>query len=476
MRRFLKNIFNKIKNIFGGDSVIWFVFFALCIVSVLEYYSASSQLVFRQPSGYMRPIMEHIMFLLAGLVVVLVVLRIPVWVIRHLGTLGILVSLALLIWMHFKGVISNDAARSMTFFGLFEFQPAELAKLSLVIFAANMLSRIKNPQEDEKKIFWWLMAISGTICALIFKDGLSTSVLLFLIVMILCFIQNIAWKRIGTVLLALSAAIAIILTIAWIAPNHLPTFLRRASTWVNRLKGVSEIDGFQGKSIRPNKDYITEKGDTIRYDSYYYYYFKSKGDSVLYQLYDGKIRYRYKIEIDKNGNEKKVAPKPRDISNRQIMNSKIAITRSIIGTFPGNSNQRDNLSKIYSDFIFAIIIEETGLLGGGFVIVLYLILLIRAVMIAKSGSQVFHALIVFGASLIIVIQALIHMMVVTAIVPVTGQPLPLISSGGTSAIVTSVYFGILLRVTRQIKDERRKINNISQTTDESQQEEIEIDD
>lgn len=477
MKKVFANKLNFIKKYFGGDPVIWFVFFTLCVFSIIEFYSASSQLVFKNTEQFVTPIMRHILFLFVGLVIVLVIHRIPVWLIRYLGYLGLLVSFGLLIYMTFKGIRGDEATRSIMFFGFFEFQPAELAKLSLVVVAADLLSRIKDPQQDEKKIFWWLIGISGIICAMIFKDGLSTSALLFLMVMILCFIQNISWKRIGTVLLALFAVVAIIFIVAWNAPGILPSALSRATTWVNRIKGVPEInDNFNGKDIRINTDYITAKGDTVRYHRYYYVYdVNTKGDSVLYQMYEGTIRYKYTIAIDKNGNQKKVS-KRRVIDNMQVMNSKIAIARGVVGKFPGNSIQRDYLSKIYSDYIYAIIIEETSVAGGVFVILMYLILLFRAGMIAKPSSQVFHALLVFGVTLIIVVQALIHMMVVTDIGPVTGQPLPLFSRGGTSAIITCVYFGIILGVTRQMKEEQRKNNTVAQTSDENPQEEINIDD
>jgi len=498
MKKNFENIFNYVKKFFVGDSAIWFVFFAICIFSIIEYYSASSQHVFNPTRSGLQPITEHILFLFAGLVIMLVIVRfIPVKLIRILGYLGLIASFGLLIGMTFfhLGVTADGATRGIPVFSLFQFQPLELAKLSLVIVAADMLSMINNPQkdntkisqllrniaiDDEAKIFWLLMGISIIICGLIFKDGLSSSALLFATVIILCIIQNISWKRIGLVLLSIFSVVAIIFLIEWYAPNVLPNALSRASTWVNRVKGFTDTEGVQGKNIDTKKDYISQNGDTINYTTLYKYYYdvKSKKDSVIYQIYDGEIRYninnKYHYKKDENGkkylldkNGDKIKERDmRTIRNTQGMHSKIAIARGAIGTFPGNSIQRDYLPKVESDFIYAIIIEETGAIGGFFVMLLYFILLYYAGMIARSSSDVFPAMLAFGASLIIVIQALVHMFVVVDVGFVTGQPLPLFSQGGTSIIITSTFFGILLRVTLEIKEERLKNNIAAQTIDD----------
>jgi cell division protein FtsW len=125
----------------------------------------------------------------------------------------------------------------------------------------------------------------------------------------------------------------------------------------------------------------------------------------------------------------------------------------VLGVFPGNSVQRDFLPQAYSDFIYAIIVEEMGLVGGLLVILLYMVLLFRAGRIATKSKTVFPAILVIGLSLLLVLQAFVNMAVSTSLIPVTGQPLPMISRGGTSILVTSVYFGIMLGITRQIKEE-----------------------
>ena len=141
--------------------------------------------------------------------------------------------------------------------------------------------------------------------------------------------------------------------------------------------------------------------------------------------------------------------------NLQEQHGKIAIARGgFFGLMPGNSVQRDFLPQAYSDFIYAIIVEELGMFGGIFLIVMFMILLYRAGRIATMSRTVFPAILVMGLTLMIVIQAFVSMAVSTGLGPVTGQPMPLISRGGTSILITSIYFGIIFGVTRQIKEER----------------------
>lgn len=158
--------------------------------------------------------------------------------------------------------------------------------------------------------------------------------------------------------------------------------------------------------------------------------------------------------------------------NRQVQHGRIAIARGgIFGVFPGNSIERDYLPQAYSDFIYAIIVEEMGLVGGIFVILLYLILLFRAGRIATESPTVFPAVLVIGLSLMIVIQSFVSMSVATSLGPVTGQPLPLISRGGTSILITCIYFGIIFGITRQLKEGGQPVD---ETMDEKEEDKIPV--
>src|SRR5690554_6608130 len=135
--------------------------------------------------------------------------------------------------------------------------------------------------------------------------------------------------------------------------------------------------------------------------------------------------------------------------NYQVAHAKIAISNGgVFGVFPGNSTERDFLPQAYSDFIYAIIIEEMGIIGGVFVLLLYVIILIRSGMIARKTEKLFPKYLVLGSAMMLSIQAFVNMAVAVNLIPVTGQPLPLISRGGTSTLITCAYFGLILSADR----------------------------
>ena len=391
---------NLLQKYFKGDAVLWIVFIALCVISIIEMYSASSTLAYKA-SSYTAPMLRHTGFLFFGALIAFGIHLIPYKYIRILSYLGLFASFFLLIWVLLKGQSTNDAARWMSLFGI-QFQPSEIAKLSLVIVIADLISRIKDPANDEKKYFYYIAIAAGVTRALILPENFSTAFLLFVVVYIMMFIGRISWKRmLATVGVLFVVGIILFSLVKVIPKESMPKAFDRAYTWVARIDRFS--DG-------------------------------NNNDSEKYVITD---------------------------ENRQMMRGKIAIARGgVVGVFPGNSVERDYLPQAYSDFIYAIILEETGLVGGIFVIFLYLILLFRVGMIATKCDSVFPALLVIGLALMIVLQAFISMSVATSLGPVTGQPLPLISRGGTSILITCLYFGIILGVTRQLKEEQDKNGNI----------------
>ena len=167
----------------------------------------------------------------------------------------------------------------------------------------------------------------------------------------------------------------------------------------------------------------------------------------------------WKARIDKKLNSKYVAPEDYDLDkDAQVAHANIAIVGSnIIGRGPGQSVERDFLPQAFSDFIFVIIIEELGIVGACFVVFLYIVLLYRAARIASRCENNFPAFLVMGLALMLVIQASFNMLVAVGIAPVTGQPLPLISRGGTSTIINCAYIGAILSVSRSAKKRTAKI-------------------
>ena len=394
---------NLLHKYFKGDAVLWIVFIALCVISIIEMYSASSTLAYKA-SSYTAPILRHTGFLFVGAAIAFGIHLIPYKYIRILSYLGLFVSFFLLIWVLLKGQTTNDAARWMSLFGI-QFQPSEIAKLSLIIVVADLISRIKDPANDEKKYFYYIAIAAGLICTLILPENFSTAFLLFVVVYIMMFIGRISWKRMLAIAGVPLIALVILFSLVKVIPKE---SMPKAFDWFDRVyTWEARIDRF--------------------FDD-------NNNDSEKYVITD---------------------------ENRQMMRGKIAIARGgVVGVFPGNSIERDYLPQAYSDFIYAIILEETGLVGGIFVIFLYLILLFRVGMIATKCDSVFPALLVIGLALMIVLQAFISMSVATSLGPVTGQPLPLISRGGTSILITCLYFGIILGVTRQLKEEQDKNGNV----------------
>ena len=381
-----------LKKYLRGDRVLWVVFIGLCFISVVEMFSASSTLAFKA-ANHTAPVMRHILFLGLGAAIAFLVHLIPARYIRFGAFILMGISIVTLTLVLFIGVTENEAARWLQIGGI-QFQPSELGKLSLVVIAADFIARIKNSKANEDKYFKILMILSAIVCALILKENFSTAVLLFGVIWIMMFVAKIAWQKLALVVVVLTALFLLIFAATKLIPQEkMPDAFSRIYTWENRLSRHHE---------------------------------------------------------EKEAVDKFVI----NDANRQVQHGRIAIARGgLFGVFPGNSVQRDFLPQAYSDFIYAIIVEEMGLVGGLLVILLYMVLLFRAGRIATKSKTVFPAILVIGLSLLLVLQAFVNMAVSSSLIPVTGQPLPMISRGGTSILVTSIYFGIMLGITRQIKEE-----------------------
>jgi len=392
-----------LKKYLKGDATLWIVFFFLCVLSVIEMYSASSTLAYKA-SSHMGPMLRHVGFLTGGVIIAFLVHLIPYRYIRIFSYLGLFISSVLLVYVLFKGHSENDASRWLIIGGI-QFQPSELAKLSVIIVAADLISRIRDNEKNEWIYFRNTIIMLIAVCGLILLENFSTAFILFTVVFIMMFIGRISIKYLaslaGIMMLTLFIGYGAVKTIP---EKSMPHMFKRAYTWVARIERHSDKEGKGGKYV------INDK-------------------------------------------------------NRQEKYGQIAIARGgFFGVMPGNSVERDYLPQAYSDFIYSIIVEEMGLLGGFLVILLYLILLFRAGKIATNCSSVFPAVLVIGLSLMIVIQTFINMSVATSLIPVTGQPLPLISRGGTSILITCIYFGIILGITRQIISEQLPVeDNFVQT-------------
>ena len=387
-----------IKDIFKGDKVIWIIFLFLCLISIVEVFSAASTLTYKS-GDHWGPITQHSVILMVGACIVVLVHNIPCKYFRVLPFFLLPLSCILLLIVMVMGNYVNGAARWMNFAGV-QFQPSELAKMAVIIVTAFILSRFQEEESAHPKAFKYIMWIIGIVFILIAPENGSTAVLLFGVVFLMMVIGRIPWKQLGILTAGVTLFLTLFVSIIMITPaskyRDLP-MMHRVETWQNRIKGF-----FEDKEAVPAAKY----------------------------------------DIDKDA---------------QIAHANIAIATShVIGKMPGNSVQRDFLSQAFSDFIFAIIIEELGLIGGAFIVMLYLWLLIRAGKIAKRCEKTFPAFLIMGIAMLLVAQAMLNMMVAVGLFPVTGQPLPLISKGGTSTLINCAYIGMMLSVSRYVADKEEQ--------------------
>ena len=398
------------NNLFKGDKVVWMIYFFLCMISLVEIYSASSSLTYSH-GNHLDPMIRQAGFLFVGLIIILIVHRIPCKYFKLFPIFLLPASVMLLLYVLLFGGTINGGNRWIDL-GFLSFQPSEVAKAALIMSLAAILSKTQNEEtvngRNGRKTV--VMATKGgydkpfkiccilvcVICGLIVSENFSTAAILFTVAVIMMYIGNIPRKLMLKGLLCIGVVGGLFVGALIILPDSVIEKIGgRGLTWKHRIE---------------NKIGINKKTDHL-------------------------------IGID--GNEYDLA------ENWQVGNSNIAIANSnLIGLGPGNSVQRDFLSHAESDFIYSIIIEETGIAGAVFVIFLYFALLIRVNKIAKRCDKFFPAFLVTGFGIVLVLQALINMGVAVGMLPVTGQPLPLISKGGTSIIITCFYFGVILSISR----------------------------
>lgn len=386
-----------LKNLFKGDKVVWIIYLLLCLISIIEVFSASSTLTYKS-GDHWGPITTHMLLLMTGTVVVIVAHNIPTRWFKAFNAL-LPLSWLMLIAVFVIGALTNGAKRWIDL-GFFRFQPSEVAKMATIITTAYILSRLQEEDGANKRAFKYILWITGITCTLIFTENLSTALLLAGSVVLLMFIGRVPFKQLGALVGVAIGFLLLCVTVIEKVPSQTwdDIGLHRMTTWQSRL------DNYFNKEEIPAA----------------------------------------KFDIDKDA---------------QIAHANIAIASShILGKGPGNSVQRDFLSQAFSDFIYAIIIEELGLVGGTCVALLYILLLTRIAKIVRKCDNAYFSLMIIGFGILIVLQAMFNMLVAVGIIPVTGQPLPMISKGGTSTLINSAYIGLILAVSRYVdtQEEKRK--------------------
>ncbi len=370
-----------LKNI-KGDKVIWVVVFLLSILSLLTVYSSTGTLAYKYQGGNTEYyLLKHFVILFLGFVLMYLTHLIKYTYYSRLFQIALYISIPLLVLTLFVGMNLNDARRALPLPFNLSFQTSDLAKLTLIMYLARLLTKKQDVIKDFKSAFVPIMVPILIVCGLILPADLSTAAMLFTTSLVLMFIGRINMKYILSLIGITIVIFGLFILVLYFMPGNKQG---RLWTWKNR------IENFAGK--------------------------------------DGQ-------------------------ENFQTEQAKIAIASGgLVGKGPGNSTQRNFLPHPYSDFIFAIILEEYGLVGGAFVVLLYMILLYRAVRIVTKIPRNFGAFLTIGVAFSLVFQAIINMGVAVHILPVTGMPLPLVSMGGTSIWFTSIAIGIILSVSKEVQE------------------------
>ena len=398
-------LFNKL---FQGDKVIWMVVALLSLSSLLAVYSATGTFANSKFGGNNTYVlMSHAGKLLFGLGILYGAQLIKYTHYSRLLWLMFWLSIPLLIYTLMFGSDLNDALRTIKILGV-SFQTSDLAKVALIGYLARELTLRQDNIKDFKEAFIPLMLPVLVIVALIFPENFSTAAMLFASCMVLLFVGRINMKY----LVIFFATVIVIMTIYILIVMNLAEDKKRTGVWVQRV--VSYVESFKDDE---NKDAAV---------------------------------------IAQQENEE----------DFQIIQSKIAIASGgVLGKGPGRSTQRNFLPHPYSDFVYAIILEEYGLVGGIFVLLLYLVLLFRAVAIMVAIPQSFGGFLSFGLAFMMVMQAMVNMGVAVGLLPVTGQPLPFVSWGGSSMMFTGLSIGIILSVSKEINKNKEKRNELETAQD-----------
>ena len=370
----------SIGKIVKGDKILWIVLILLSLVSLLIVYSATGKLAYKVADGdTVRYLVRQTVFILLGMGVMLFLVNfVPVKIYSILANLMVGITLIALIAaiIQFRLDPGKATPRTLSIW-MISFMPAELAKISLVMFAAKMLSKYQKTKEELRHAFYWVTGVSAVICGIIFYGDISTSALIFGSIMAMLFVARVPMKY----FLMLVAAIVILGVTIYFTADYLPESFGRVHTFKERID-----DFIYG-------DDHSKEGTT-------------QADFAKLAIYEG----------------------------------------GLFGKGPGRSEVSNYMEAGYNDFIYSIIIEEYGFVGGVSVLLLYLILFYRGVVIVRKSDRTFPAFLVAGLVLTLIFQASINMAVSAGVVPVTGQPLPWISLGGTSMLFTAVAFGAILTV------------------------------
>lgn len=377
-----------------GDKVLWAVIILISVFSIFPVYSASSNLEYIVNNGTTTGhVMKHMFFVVIGLGLMRGVGFVKYEHIGKLSTILLGISVLLLIVTMFSGqtIDGASASRWLKIPGTpFSFQPSSFAYLTLIIYLCRYLTKKINRERLPIENIFYIFGPILLVFILVAKDNGSTALMILMVSVAVLIVGQLNWRYVAGFIT--TSVVAIVLFIM-VALNTSLIGGNRVHTWMSRVE----------------------------------------------VFFDNKKENQIESEADK-------------AKNYQVMQAKAAIVHGgITGMGPGKSALKQMLPQSASDFIFAIIVEEYGLFGAFLLITLYLIMIIRIVMIASKMPAFFGSLLVLSMGIMIFIQLSVNIAVAINLIPVTGQPLPLISYGGTSMLVTYFQLGIILNVSSRIQ-------------------------
>lgn len=383
-----------------GDKYIWGIVVMLSLISILVVYSATGSLAYKMYKGNTNVyLFKQVSFSLVGLVLIYFLHRINYTIFSRVATILFLISIPLLLYTLLFGARINEGSRwiklpiiNMTI------QTSDLAKLALFMYISRLLSKKQELIKDFKKGFIPIVLPVLIICALIMPANLSNALLTGATALLLMFIGRVSIKHILLTIGIALIPVAFIISVAMVTYDGSQKRGETKPAMAEKVKSFGRL----GTWVKRVQDFMYAKDNETPY---------------------------------------------------QIQQAKIAIANGsvLVGLGPGNSRQRNFLPQAYNDFIYSIIIEEYGLLGGAFMIFIYLVFLYRCIRIFRRCPYAFGAFLALGLSFTLVIQAMANMAVNVNLVPVTGVTLPLVSMGGSSFLFTCGAIGIILSVARNVE-------------------------
>lgn len=383
-----------------GDKYIWGIVLLLSVISILVVYSATGSLAYKMNKGNNEIyLFKQLSFTVVGLLTMYFLHRINYTLFSRIATIMFAISVPLLVYTLLFGAKINEGSRwiKLPIIHL-TIQSSDVAKLGLFMYISKIMSKKQDVIKDFKNGFLPVIIPVFIICGLIMPANLSNALLTGATSLLLMFIGRVSLKHILLTICVALIPILIIIGIAWSTYDGQQKTDKSKATTSQKLKSIGRI----GTWVKRVQDHLFAPSTETPY---------------------------------------------------QVQQAKIAIAKGgiFMGKGPGNSEQRNFLPQAYNDFIYSIIIEEYGLLGGAIIIFIYLVFLFRCIRIFRKCPYAFGAFLALALSFTLVIQAVANMAVNVNIVPVTGVTLPLVSMGGSSFLFTCAAIGIILSVARNVE-------------------------